>query len=248
MALAKRITGWLMRKLRTQSHNTELSLGELMNIEYDRQLAEVMQRRLRPESICIDGGAHKGQMLLEMCRLAPKAVHHAFEPIPELAKQLQVRFPGSQIHQHAIADYSGSSSFKYVRNAPAYSGLKERTYDHDNPEIEDINVEVVRLDDVISDSESIEFIKLDLEGGEYHAMKGAVNLIRRCKPIIVFEAGEPSSAYYGVTSEMIFNFVSETLGYSISTMKMWLENESPFNKETFIKNYHLDFYYIAYGI
>ena len=154
IALTKRITDWLMRKLRMQSRDTELSLGEMMNIEYDRQLTEVMRRHLRPESICIDGGAHKGQMLLEMCGLAPKAIHHAFEPIPELAKQLQVRFPGTQIHQHAIADYSGSSSFKYVQNAPAYSVLKERTYDHVNPQIEEISVEVVRLDDVITDSEA----------------------------------------------------------------------------------------------
>jgi FkbM family methyltransferase len=246
MALAKRIAGWLKRNLRNQSPDTELSIGELKNIEYDRQTTEVMLRCLEPDSVCIDGGAHKGQILREMCRLAPKAVHHAFEPIPELAKQLRLQFPQSLIHQHAIADYSGESTFKYVRNAPAFSGLKERTYDQDNPEIQDINVEVVRLDDVIPKGELIDLIKLDLEGGELDAMKGAVNLIRRCKPIIIFEAGEPSSAYYGVTPEMIFSFASETLGYSISTMKMWLKNESPFGKETFIENYPLDFYYIIY--
>jgi FkbM family methyltransferase len=245
MALVERIADWLKRKLHTQSP-AELSIGELMNVEYDRQLTRVMLKSLKTDSICIDGGAHKGQMLLEMCQLAPKAVHHAFEPIPTLVKQLRTRFPQSQIHQYAIADYSGTSNFKYVLNAPAYSGLKERTYDHDKPEIEDIEVEVVRLDDIISESESIDLIKLDLEGGEYHAMKGAVNLIRRCKPIIVFEAGEPSSGRYGVTPEMIFSFVSENLGYSISTMKMWLEDESPFTKEAFIENYPLDFYYITY--
>jgi len=246
MALAKRIASWLIRKVRVQSHDTKLSIGELKNIEYDRQTTEVMLRCLQPDSVCIDGGAHKGQMLQEMCRLAPEAVHHAFEPIPELAKQLRLQFPQSLIHQHAIANYAGMSTFKYVRNAPAYSGLKERSYDHDNPEVEDINVDTVRLDDVISDNESVDLIKLDLEGGEYHAMKGAVSLIRRCKPIIIFEAGEPSSAYYGVSPEMIFSFISENLGYSISTMKMWLENEPPFSKEAFIENYPLDFYYITY--
>lgn len=114
MALVKRIEGWLMHKLRVQSHTTELSIGELKNIEYDRQTTEVMLRCLKPDSVCIDGGAHKGQMLQEMCRLAPKAVHHAFEPIPKLAEQLRLQFPQSLIHQNAIADYAGMSTFKYV--------------------------------------------------------------------------------------------------------------------------------------
>ena len=247
MAIANRITGWLLRKLRLQIPVTSLSIGELKNIEYDKQLTQVLSRCLKPDLICIDGGANKGNILREMCRLAPKGSHHAFEPIPVFAERLRIEFPQSRIHQTAIADYFGNSTFKYVRNAPAYSGLKKRTYDHDNPKIEDINVDVVRLEDIISDSESIDFIKLDLEGGEYHAMKGAVSLIRRCQPIIVFEAGQPSSSYYGVSPEMIFSFVSETLNYSISTMKLWLENEPPFTKNTYIENYPLDFNYIIYA-
>ncbi|MGB5292365.1 MAG: FkbM family methyltransferase [Lysobacterales bacterium] len=247
MVILKRIAAWIKRKLNAKPSDAKLSLSELMNIAYDQQTSDVMLRWLTPESVCIDGGAHKGDMLLEMCRMAPNAVHHAFEPIPELAKMLHIQFPQMQIHEQAIADYSGRSIFKHVRNTPAYSGLKERTYDHENPEIEDIEVEVVRLDDIIPESEQVDLIKLDLEGGEYHAMKGAVNLIRRCKPIIIFEAGEPSSAHYGVTPDLIYSFVSEVLGYSVSTMKMWLENEPPFSKQTFIDNYPLDFYYIAYA-
>ena len=186
MAILKRIAGWLKRKLYAEPSGTMLSHAELMNVAYDQQTTEVMLQCLKPGSVCIDGGAHKGKMLLEMCRVAPNAVHHAFEPIPELAKMLRIHFPQMQIHEQAVADYSGRSTFKYVRDAPAYSGLRERTYDHENPEIEEIEVEVVRLDDIISGSEKIDLIKLDLEGGEYHAMKGAVSLIRRCKPVIIF--------------------------------------------------------------
>ena len=246
MTSIRRIAASLLGKP-ARSDGVEPSVADLMNTEYDRQTVEVMRRCLNPESICIDGGAHNGRLLMKMCQLAPKAAHHAFEPIPALAKQLRRDFPQARVHQLALSEFTGKSTFKYVRNASGYSGLKERTYDHEAPEIEDIVVDVVRLDDVIPENQSIKLIKLDLEGGEYHAMKGAVNLIRRCKPIIIFEAGEPSSSHYGVTPGMIYSFVTEGLGYSLATMKMWLDNERPFNNETFIENYPLDFYYLACG-
>src|SRR5262249_3095552 len=165
---------------------------------YDQQTFEVMRRVLRKESSCIDIGAHKGDILQQMIALAPAGVHHAFEALPHLAAQLRERFPWVQVHPEAVSDSNGQAEFQFVENDPQYSGLRRRVYDRPDPRIVSIPVTVVTLDDVIPPGQSIAFIKIDVEGGEYHALKGATKLVQRCQPVIVFEAAQKSTGQYGV--------------------------------------------------
>jgi len=43
-------------------------------------------------------------------------------------------------------------------------------------------IEVTAIDIVVPESENVTFIKMDVEGAEMEALKGAANTIRRCKP------------------------------------------------------------------
>jgi len=45
-----------------------------------------------------------------------------------------------------------------------------------------VSVEVVSIDEILSENENVTFIKMDIEGGELEALKGAEKTIRRCKP------------------------------------------------------------------
>ena len=48
--------------------------------------------------------------------------------------------------------------------------------------------ETVQVESIDSfDLDSVVFIKLDIEGMEYQALKGSVNTIQRCSPFVVFE-------------------------------------------------------------
>jgi hypothetical protein len=113
-----------------------------------------------------------------------------------------------------------------------------------------ITVEVVKLDEVIPTEEHVAFIKLDIEGGEYHALRGAAGLIGRCRPVIVFEAGAKSTGQYGVVPEEVYRFITEQLGYHLSTMRRWLADRSPYSLTEFCGNWYdgPDFYFIAYPV
>ncbi|MCC7124475.1 MAG: FkbM family methyltransferase [Acidobacteria bacterium] len=218
------------------------------NAAYDIETVEVMARLLRADSICLDIGAHEGSVLTDMIRLAPHGRHHAFEPLPHLAARLRESFPGVHIHQAAVSDAPGQAQYVYVENAPAYSGLREREYDRADPRKTLIDVEVVQIDKLIPADESIAFIKLDIEGGEYHALKGASETIRRCQPVIVFEASVRSTGQYGVTPEQMFGMLAGDFGYNVSTMRRWLRGQPPFDEATFARNWHQgpEYYFIAY--
>jgi len=239
------------RIYRRLAHGTESRVGDAgsssQSAVYDRQTIEVMRRVLRADSSCVDIGAHQGDILKHMIAIAPSGRHHAFEPLPHLAAELRRRFRAVRIHEVALSDRNGEAEFQYVENDPAYSGLRRRVYDRPDPVIVPIRVAVAMLDEIIPDGQPVAFMKLDIEGGEYHALKGATNTIRRCHPVIVFEAGRKSTGEYGVTPTDLYGLVTETLGYDLSTMGRWLERTPPMRREEFCHNWvdGPEFYFIA---
>ncbi|MEP7087995.1 MAG: FkbM family methyltransferase [Gemmatimonadota bacterium] len=220
------------------------------NSDYDQQTIDVMKRVLRRDSSCIDIGAHEGDVLRHMVEIAPNGKHHAFEALPHLAAALREQFPGVNVHDEAVSDTGGKAEFNYVENAPSYSGLRKRIYDRPDPQITTIQVKVVALDDVIPSDQPIAFIKIDIEGGEYHALKGAAKTIGKWKPVMVFEASGKSTGQYGVTPAEMYGLVTQTLGYDLTTMRRWMTKAPSFTLETFSHNWDHGpvFYFMAVPI
>jgi FkbM family methyltransferase len=234
-----------LRRLLGRMPDRDLSPAEMKNLQYDREALEVMRRCMARDALGIDGGAHRGDFLRQLFRVSPDGRHYAFEPLPQLAAQLEHDFPTARIRAIALAQESGTTSFVHVLNDPGYSGLRERTYDREDPELERIEVRQARLDDLLDPEDAPAFIKLDLEGGEYHALLGAVETIRRHRPVIVFEAGEPSSGHYGITPRMIHALFRERLGYGLTTMARWLAGEPALDETAFLDIYPEEFYFLG---
>jgi FkbM family methyltransferase len=220
---------------------------EAQNANYDRQTVEVMFGVLRRNLNGVDVGAHSGHILRQMVNIAPRGRHYAFEPLPHLWQELSKRFPQVIVHQAAAGDRSGESEFLFVENDPAYSGLRRRIYYRPDPKIITIRVRVVTLDEIIPANESIAFIKLDIEGGEFHAIQGGIETIRRSKPVIVFESGSHSIGQYGVKPDDVYRFMAEALGYELSTMERWLKRKPPYTREEYENdwNHGPEYYFIA---
>lgn len=215
------------------------------NAQYDRQLSQVLARVLRANSNCIDVGAHKGTLLFQMMKQAPHGRHYAIEPLPHLAEHLRWFFKRAKVIEAACADVNGRADFLYVRNQPGYSGLRRRIYERPHPLIETIQVDVVRLDDVIEDK--IDLIKLDIEGGEYHALRGAIGILTRDHPYILFEGGPKSTGQYGISAQDMWHFL-HSLEYEVSTMERWLSGKPGESLSEFSARWttHGDFFFMAY--
>lgn len=216
------------------------------NLKYDRLTNQIMKQVIDKNSNCIDIGCHKGEMLQKILQLAPKGNHFAFEPIPMMYHRLKHQFQHHvEIFPYALSDESGFSTFQFVKNAPAYSGLKIRKYAIESPEIEEIQVEMKQLDDVIPESTTIHFIKIDVEGGEFGVLKGAKKLIKRDAPIIVFECGLGASDYYNTDPNELFNFI-ESVDLKIFTLKQFVKKQAPLTNEQFNKMYatNSEYYFI----
>lgn len=214
---------------------------------YDRQTIEVMRRVLGAHSTAIDVGAHRGELVAPLLRFAPRGKHHAFEALPVFAAHLRSAFPQVQIHEVALGAYCGESEFQFVENDPAYSGLQPRLYDRPDPVVTPIRVRVATLDSELPTVNSVALIKLDIEGGEYHAIQGGLATIQRCRPVLIFEGGTRSTGQYGVTAEDMYQLIVRELRYDLSTMARWLAQQPSLAYDQFLETWTTgsDYYFIA---
>ncbi len=217
------------------------------NMQYDLQAWRIMQKILDKNSNCLDIGCHAGEFMDWMLELAPQGHHFGFEPIPELYKKLQDKFKKKVgLYALALGAETGKARFTLVRNAPAYSGLQKRVYSVKNPEIETIEVNVERLDNLFAALDQLKLIKIDVEGGEFDVIRGGKELILRCKPYIFFEFGKGAAEYYGSGPEAMFDLLDE-LNMNVYQLKYFLEDLNPLTKSTFAQHFESgsEYYFIA---
>jgi FkbM family methyltransferase len=226
-----------------------LHLDLTKNLEYDRLTKSIMKNSISQQSNCIDVGCHKGEILEVIISLAPKGKHFAFEPIPFLFQQLELKYKGkATIYPYALSDANGTSTFQFVKNAPAYSGIQKRKYDTATPDIEQINVELKTLDSLIPSETKIDLIKIDVEGGEYGVLKGAVQVLKKWQPVVIFESGLGASEYYGTKPDELYRFLTVETGLSISTLKAYIKHRPSLSQKEFeihFKN-NTEYYYVAH--
>jgi FkbM family methyltransferase len=219
-----------------------------MNLKYDRLSKLIIKNYLNNSSNCIDIGCHKGEILELLIKKAPNGIHFGFEPLPNFYSDLKKKFSSKKINilPYALGDENKEVVFHYVKNAPAYSGLKKRDYDKIKPDIEQIKVQQKRLDDCISENTTIDFIKIDVEGAEFQVLKGAQRILKNNKPLILFEFGMGASNFYGTKPKDLFEFLND-VNYNIYTLDDFVDKKNPLTIEKFSKKYESneEYYFVA---
>jgi FkbM family methyltransferase len=183
-------------------------LGDVM--DYEQLLETFYKSFLRPGDVAIDVGAHTGRHTLPIeCAVTPGGKVFAFEPLPSARTQLERavagRSPSVTVFPYALADRDGEDEFVVAVDLPAYSGLKTRIYDHPT-RVERIRVDVRALDGIFGDTDRLDYIKIDAEGGELAILRGAMGLLERFAPVVTFEFGANSLASYGITVDDMADF------------------------------------------
>jgi len=219
------------------------------NHRYDIQTKKVLKKVLQVDSNCIDVGCHEGEFLDLFLKYAPKGTHFAFEPLPDYYENLVKNYGNKcKIHPQALSDKKGESTFNYVISNPAYSGLQKRNYDKPNEKDTSITVQTDLLDHILSTKTNIDFIKIDVEGGEFQVLKGALKTLRINQPIVIFEHGLGAADVYGTTPEMVYDLLVNEAGMQVATMGDWLKGGKSFSKSVFCQHFYdnIDYYFMAF--
>jgi FkbM family methyltransferase len=221
------------------------------NQRYDAYTKKILKLVLKHDSNCVDIGCHKGEILDLMIECSQNGKKLGFEPIPELFTFLSDKYssdPLVTVYPVALYDKAGTTTFQHVVNAPAYSGIKKREYDGKHVSIDQITVETGMLDHFINADLCVDLIKIDVEGAEFHVMKGGADVLRRCKPIVIFEFGLGAADFYNTSPEDVFSFLTIDCGLNISTLKGYLKKSPPLSFSKFNRLFETgaEYYFIGH--
>jgi FkbM family methyltransferase len=208
MAIGGRIRRW-RPKLRRQAWEQaagptpdtalETPAGSAVYAEaYEPAMTAAVARLTKPGSVCADVGAHFGWFTVLMADLAgPEGRVHAFEASQEniavVTRNVQLNDQDGHVSVHHAAVTDGSSA-----EVPLFAGraggsmewtvLREFAGRDGRPISAQVErVPAVRLDDHFAPGARLDVMKMDIEGGEVQALRGARRLLREARPIIVLE-------------------------------------------------------------
>jgi len=215
--LVRRALGRLSRRLDRPELLAAFYPGARQAWREEIAMGAVLASALRNDSVYVDIGSNRGQVLREALRAAPRARHIAFEPIPDLATELAASFPQVDTRRLALGAVAGSADFCYFRKLDGWSGLRR------SPEISDtrgdpeqITVQVSTLDLELAGLRP-DVIKIDVEGAELDVLAGGRTVLSEAKPLIVFEHVASAAALYGSSSAAVWDLLSE-LDYEVFTV------------------------------
>jgi FkbM family methyltransferase len=170
---------------------------------------------LKPGDLAVDCGANRGHHTFPMSKLVgPSGRVVAVEAIPDLAARLAQRgFPNIDVKATAIGAAAGRARFFVVRGDNGRSGLREHRDLAGSVDV--IDVPVATLDSLLADRrQRVRFVKIDLEGGEFHVLQSATSILRD-GPLVIFESGlEKDADLYGYTSKDWFNLF-DTMDFAV---------------------------------
>jgi len=144
----------------------------------DRAERQLLSGILVPGAIVVDVGANIGiySEFLSRC-VGPTGLVHSFEPSPDNFKRLSSALRGLsnvQLTQAAVGERSGECRL-YVSDK---LNVDHRAYKTDGDSRRTVAIEMVALDDYFKSGQRVDLIKMDIQGYELHALRGAQRVLQ----------------------------------------------------------------------
>jgi FkbM family methyltransferase len=139
----------------------------------DRSERELLRTILPEGAVVVDAGANIGiySQFLSRC-VGSTGVVNSFEPSPENFKRLQAatrKLVNMRLCQAAVGEFSGKSKL-YVSNK---LNVDHRTYATEGDSRRAVPIDIIALDDYFKPGQRVDLIKMDIQGYELHALRGA---------------------------------------------------------------------------
>ncbi len=218
--MKSKIKYFLQRALGFQRYLFTFSLYKIATLKWDRKEGDFFHfmKLLKGEGDILDVGANIGIMTAHLGKQFNNKTIYAIEPMPENLNVLRKIIARKRLRNVEIMPWAvGSKLGKLKMVMPVDGKAKLQGLSHVlTPEITEWNegieveVDVKTLDDLFLDKQIVG-IKMDVENYEFHALKGAEQLLSTVRPIVYTELWDNENR------NQCFAFM-RSLGYKIEVL------------------------------
>ena len=169
------------------------------NKRWEPHVVAVLERIIQPDFVCLDVGANIGAITLPMAHLASSGHVYAFEASPTAYELLQRNIAGNGLKNAtavnaAITDHSGDKAEIFWSDQALGCAHMADQAGHRTGTREEVRT--LALDDYGFRLDRVDFIKMDVEGGEAAALAGCRRLLKEYRPPMIIEYNPaPMEAY-----------------------------------------------------
>lgn len=188
-----------------------------MRIPYEEKEWRFIGRFLKLEMTFFDIEANQGfYTLLAAKKVGQKGKVFAFEPVPREFRNLKQnifinRFQNIKAEALALGSREGFvNMFVCLNGKGSYSSLQLPS-EKVRARKKIIKIPITTLDEYVRRNtiSSIDFIKIDVEGGELDVLKGGENVLSKMRPVLMCEVSDKRTRQWGYSSSEICHFVKK---------------------------------------
>jgi len=194
---------------------------------YDPSMTSVFSHLIKPGETVWDIGTERGWFTLQMAMLVGKSGRvDSFEAFPPTVEKLKINvelnnFTWVNVNGVAVSDSNSKMWFvppsnNVTNNVSFLEDCNGVGYLTDKKQQGAIEVNTINLDDYYQSQkiEKLSLIKIDIEGAEVSALKGAKNLILKDRPIIAIEYNRQTALRANSSIEEL-NEMLRSYGYKL---------------------------------
>lgn len=183
-----------------------------------------LNRVLQPGMTFLDIGANDGLYALFASRIvSSEGLICAFEPSPREFSRLQYNIALNNITNIqavpiALASVNGSSELRLANNEHAGQNTLGAFMYEGVASLQTETIPVRRLDDWLAEAaiQSVDLIKMDVEGAEFSVLQGAQQTLTTYHPLLLLELADSALQAQGSSADAVLEFL-QSLGYEIFT-------------------------------
>jgi FkbM family methyltransferase len=176
-----RHTDFLNKKLYLHPEGDVVCDNIAKGIPAEEHLVYYFNKLIKPTDIIVEGGVYIGLHTLKFSQLAYEGHIHSFEASKRNYDLANNTFIDNEISNITLYNEALYSENKEIFLSESWTPDQDSVTDTPtNKKIKAVTIDSLQLP-------KVDFIKLDIEGGELDALKGAVNTINKFNPIITFE-------------------------------------------------------------
>ena len=191
---------------------------------YDLPLHQYIHRYVQPGMTVLDVGANIGSVALHLSRrVGPSGSIVCFEPVPHILERLRrnaaANHFASNIRIEELGVWIRSGTVQIELPPVDVANHGRASIQSGSGDASKTTITVTSLDDYVSANRlgRIDYIKFDIQGAEPAAISGAVECLRRFRPILLTEVSPKDLAAQDITSSE-YVMLLERQGYSCRSM------------------------------